>query len=348
MTLSELFRLLYGSNIQRIETGAFKNLPNLDYIDLHYNNIGALSADTFVELGSLNTIRLYQSQVQRIESGAFKDLPNLYYLDLGLNGITDIGGNAFKNLSSLRTLDLNRNSISVIENTTFAGLPNLSILDLDYNNIAVIQPNAFSHLTNLVILKLSSNRMNDVKRNYFNGLDKIQEILMPGNKLTFVDEEAFQDMTNLTILNLDVYCDCNIKSFLNWLNVVEKYESTIACVDHNDALLTSLPSCFFDKCNGPQCSTIVCNQNDCYYNYTGEVICRNEQDIKCNEKDSTLDWTSTDKSDHLLTPEAELIPEGRAQGSRLPTSVQHDFKAYGNCYAYALKTQPSSHSQRVY
>ncbi|CAG2194869.1 unnamed protein product [Mytilus edulis] len=43
------------------------------------------------------------------------------------------------------------------------------------------------------------------------------------------------------------------------------------------------------------------------------------------EKDNTLDWTGTDKSDHLLTPEAELIPEGRAQGSRLPTSVQHDF-----------------------
>ncbi|VDI65633.1 Hypothetical predicted protein, partial [Mytilus galloprovincialis] len=166
--------------------------------------------------------------------------------------------------------------------------------------------------------KLSSNRMNDVKRNYFNGLDNIQEILMPGNKLTFVDEEAFQDMTNLTTLNLDVYCDCNIKSFLNWLNVVEKYKSTITCVDHNDALLTSLPSCFFDK---------------------------------CNEKDNTLDWTGTDKSDHLLTPEAELMqnnPEGRAHGSRLPTSVQHDFKAYGNCYAYALKTQPSSHSQRVY
>ncbi|VDI00522.1 Hypothetical predicted protein [Mytilus galloprovincialis] len=43
------------------------------------------------------------------------------------------------------------------------------------------------------------------------------------------------------------------------------------------------------------------------------------------EKDSTLDWTGTDKSDHMLTPEAEIIPEGRAQGSRLPTSVQHDF-----------------------
>ncbi|XP_076070609.1 uncharacterized protein LOC143042233 [Mytilus galloprovincialis] len=87
--------------------------------------------------------------------------------------------------------------------------------------------------------------MNDVKRNYFNGLDNIQEILMPGNKLSFVDEETFQDMTNLTVLNLDVYCDCNIKPFLNWLNVVEKYESTINCVDHNDALLTTLPSCFF-------------------------------------------------------------------------------------------------------
>ncbi|CAC5405167.1 unnamed protein product [Mytilus coruscus] len=43
------------------------------------------------------------------------------------------------------------------------------------------------------------------------------------------------------------------------------------------------------------------------------------------EKENTLDWTSTDNSDHLLTPETELMSEGRAQGSRLPTSVQHDF-----------------------
>ncbi|CAG2241066.1 unnamed protein product [Mytilus edulis] len=36
------------------------------------------------------------------------------------------------------------------------------------------------------------------------------------------------------------------------------------------------------------------------------------------EKDSTLDWTGTDKSDHLLTPEAELIPEGACPGSDSP------------------------------
>ncbi|CAC5376440.1 unnamed protein product [Mytilus coruscus] len=43
------------------------------------------------------------------------------------------------------------------------------------------------------------------------------------------------------------------------------------------------------------------------------------------EKENTLDWTGTDKSDHLLTPEVELMSEGPPQGSRLPTSVQHDF-----------------------
>ncbi|XP_052076796.1 slit homolog 3 protein-like [Mytilus californianus] len=178
-------------------------------------------------------------------------------------------------------MDLNRNSISVIGNTTFAGLPNLFMLDLQINSIAVIQPNSFSHLTNLVILKLSDNRISDVKKVYFNGLDNIQEIWMTGNKLTFVEEGAFQDMTNLTVLTLDVYCDCNIKPFRNWLNLVERYESSVKCIDLDDALLTSLPSCFFDKCNGPQCSTVVCNQSMCYYNYTGDVICRNEQDLQC-------------------------------------------------------------------
>ncbi|VDH91449.1 insulin-like growth factor-binding protein complex acid labile subunit [Mytilus galloprovincialis] len=227
---------------------------------------------------------LQQSGVQQIDSGAFKDLPNLYELYLGTNGITDIGGNPFQNLSSLATLDLNRNGLSVIENTTFAGLPNLFTLDLDVNNIAVIQPNSFFHLTNLVILKLSYNKISEIKKDYFNGLYNIQEILMPGNKLSFVEEETFQDMTNLTVLTLDVHCDCNIKAFRNWLNFVYKNESTVKCIDLDDALLTSLPSCFFDKCNGPQCSTIVCNQNMCYYNYTGEVICRNDQDIMCTGK----------------------------------------------------------------
>ncbi|CAC5376182.1 unnamed protein product [Mytilus coruscus] len=42
------------------------------------------------------------------------------------------------------------------------------------------------------------------------------------------------------------------------------------------------------------------------------------------EKENTLDWTDTDKSDNLLTPEAELMSEGHAQRSRLPTSAQHE------------------------
>ncbi|XP_076071830.1 uncharacterized protein LOC143043394 [Mytilus galloprovincialis] len=181
-------------------------------------------------------------------------------------------------------MDLNRNFISVIRNTTFAGLPNLLSLDIGYNNVSVIEPNAFFNLTNLVSLKLPHNAIIDVKRIYFNGLVSIQEILMAGNKLTSVEEGAFQDMKNLTILTLDVYCDCNIQPFWNWLNLARMYELTVKCIDLDDAFLTTLPSCFFDKCNGPQCSKIVCNQNMCYYNYTGEVICQNEQDIKCTGK----------------------------------------------------------------
>ncbi|CAC5404467.1 SLIT3 [Mytilus coruscus] len=151
---------------------------------------------------------------------------NTYSMTLYENGITNIGANAFQNLSSLRNLDLNRNSIPVIENTTFVSLPNLSML------------------------KLSYNRINEVKKDYFNGLANIQEIWMDENKLTFVEEGTFMNMNNLTVLSLDVHCDCSIYLFWNWLKLVGKYESTIQCFNIDGALLTSLPSCFFDKCNG--------------------------------------------------------------------------------------------------
>ncbi|XP_071126584.1 adhesive plaque matrix protein 2-like [Mytilus edulis] len=92
-------------------------------------------------------------------------------------------------------------------------------------------------------------------------------------------------MTNLTVLTLDLHCDCNILPFWNWLNLVEKYETTITCINYPGlSSIQKLPTCAFDKC--PVCSNNFCtNGGTCFVNSFGDLSCLCPGDwtgAKCN------------------------------------------------------------------
>ncbi|XP_076071828.1 uncharacterized protein LOC143043393 [Mytilus galloprovincialis] len=93
-------------------------------------------------------------------------------------------------------------------------------------------------------------------------------------------------MPFLRVLALNLYCDCSIIPFWNWLNIVGKHESTITCFERNGAFLPSLPSCAFDKCNGTVCPDNFCtNGGTCFVNSFGDPTCLCPGDwtgAKCN------------------------------------------------------------------
>ncbi|XP_015280060.1 PREDICTED: toll-like receptor 5 [Gekko japonicus] len=96
---------------------AFRNLPNLQLLDLGGNKKIHLDPDAFVGLLNLRTLRLYYNKLTEsiLEGSYFQDLVSLEYLDLALNYITRLHPHPlFYNMTSLKILDFKLNRIETI------------------------------------------------------------------------------------------------------------------------------------------------------------------------------------------------------------------------------------------
>ena len=94
--------------LTHLDPNMFKELKNLEWLDLRWHNL------TF------------------IEEGLFSGLNNLKWLSLGYNQLTDLDEGAFKGLIKLVNLDLRDNKFASIQSqVVFRPLVNLKELSLD-------------------------------------------------------------------------------------------------------------------------------------------------------------------------------------------------------------------------
>lgn len=127
--------------------------------DLSHNRLIEIGRDSFKQLINLNRLDLNDNQITVILEGAFNSTSSLESLDLSNNDISStiedmMGG--FSGLSLLQHLNLAGNQIKSINRLAFTGLHNLTSLDLDNNNITTIQANAFDRLTSLQDLVINT------------------------------------------------------------------------------------------------------------------------------------------------------------------------------------------------
>uniref|UniRef100_A0A8C8VMS6 Toll-like receptor 5 n=1 Tax=Pelusios castaneus TaxID=367368 RepID=A0A8C8VMS6_9SAUR len=100
-----------------IGKAAFRNLPNLQTLDLGDNKILHLDPDAFVGLSHLQTLRLYYNQLEEsiLEKDYLRDLLSLEYLDLSGNQIKSLRPHRlFYRLKYLQIIDLKNNFISTL------------------------------------------------------------------------------------------------------------------------------------------------------------------------------------------------------------------------------------------
>ncbi|XP_070590474.1 toll-like receptor 5 [Erythrolamprus reginae] len=96
---------------------AFRNLPNLQQLDLGNNRMILLDPDAFVGLSRVLTIFLHQNSLDEsiLEEDYLRDLISLEYLDLSYNRITRVRPHGvFYNMKSLEILNLDTNPIASI------------------------------------------------------------------------------------------------------------------------------------------------------------------------------------------------------------------------------------------
>ncbi|KAK6019393.1 leucine Rich repeat-containing domain protein, partial [Ostertagia ostertagi] len=152
---------LDGNLIEKIETLAFSNNPNLQLISIQNNNIVQVARNSFDSLDQLMVLLLSNNSIQTIERGM-------------------LGRNA------KQQLNLRNNSLTSIDEYTFASLRFLTTLDLAHNSLSKIAKRTFSHQTKLFWLDLSNNQLTGFEEGTFD--TKIANLLLDGNPLICDDD----------------------------------------------------------------------------------------------------------------------------------------------------------------
>ncbi|KAH1176952.1 hypothetical protein KIL84_010654 [Mauremys mutica] len=138
-------------------------------LDLRFNRIREIPADTFKKLKHLNTLLLNNNQIKKISRNAFEGLEHLQYLYLYKNEIHTIDQHAFKGLGSLEQLmDESGNSLLTKTFRVDFGVDS-ALLEVDkhpcttryihFNQIETVKPETFRDLPKLERLRLDSNAL---------------------------------------------------------------------------------------------------------------------------------------------------------------------------------------------
>jgi hypothetical protein len=119
------FLALDDRRIDRLRSGDFSGMPNLNRIDLSKNPLTGLSAGLFDGLFKLRDLNFQGCRLREIPAGLFKELSSLKSLYLNHNKIERLHRLSFEGLSELTFLALNNNELRTLPEGVFAPLKGL-------------------------------------------------------------------------------------------------------------------------------------------------------------------------------------------------------------------------------
>ena len=188
------------SQISSIEPLAFSNFLVSKSLYLKLNKLTILKSSTFRNLFDLETLDLEKNLINTIEEGAFEDLNNLRDLNLAYNSLAILKRNFLSNISSLESLNLKYNEMDSIEDNSFLSLTNSRKLDLSYNRLTIIKTNTFNGLSRLDYLFLVSNPISKIEPYSFVNL---KSCCKSWNDLMIIIPHEGLELNQLKLLNLD-------------------------------------------------------------------------------------------------------------------------------------------------
>ncbi|NWT52016.1 LRC32 protein, partial [Erythrocercus mccallii] len=154
---------LSNNFIQNLSGSNMPGFGQLEYLDVCFNQLEAVSATALAQLPRLRSLLLGSNHLNRnyLANGeAFHLLRNIEVLDLSVNNLeSHMASWYISNLTSLRVLDLSGNTMTKLLAGTFQNSPRLRQLDLSNNYIMEIQEGAFEPLEELEVLNLAFNSL---------------------------------------------------------------------------------------------------------------------------------------------------------------------------------------------
>ncbi|CDQ91962.1 unnamed protein product [Oncorhynchus mykiss] len=150
---------LHSNKIEFIQPGLFKDMTNLQVLDLSSNYLDVFAV-LKTSIGPLAAVKRLDLSGNGLYTGMtdffLSEAPELINLSLNGNSITKVGKETFCGSLALRNIDLHNNVILEIDDGAFDSLIHLSELDLSINSITCITD---FNLSQLKVLNLSRNSM---------------------------------------------------------------------------------------------------------------------------------------------------------------------------------------------
>ncbi|XP_065545703.1 transforming growth factor beta activator LRRC32-like [Lathamus discolor] len=154
---------LSNNFIQNLSGSSGPGFEQLEYLDLCFNQLEAVSATALAQLPQLRSLLLGSNHLNRnyLANGrAFRLLRNTEVLDLSANNLdSHMAGWYIRNLTRLRVLDLSRNKMTRLLAGIFWSTPRLRELHLSNNYIMEIQEGVFEALDELEVVNLALNSL---------------------------------------------------------------------------------------------------------------------------------------------------------------------------------------------
>ena len=150
--------VLRGRNITYVSYKTFNlySIRLLHHIDLNFNMIEELHANTFTFQSNLKAISIANNKIDRIARYAFRNLDKLEWLNLSHNSLKTLNFDMLHNVPSLRILDFSYNRLKTLPQT-WTNVHTLEVLDLSYNKLCNLPWKNLSQLSFLKELGLRGN-----------------------------------------------------------------------------------------------------------------------------------------------------------------------------------------------
>ncbi|XP_041661777.1 toll-like receptor 5 [Cheilinus undulatus] len=221
-------RALYLTGNSLRNLGFPSSLPNLIWLLLKDNKLNLIYGITeFVP----------HSTFVDISDNRLTNMEDLYVILAHLNQLDSFffAGNFIKMCKpsqnvkvphniTLRVLDLHDSSLQVLWSQgecldLFHPLENLLGLNISYNLLVTLPHGIFSGLRSVVEMDLSFNALTYLQSDIFPA--SLKALHLSNNFLATPDPLAFHSISLLDLAENRFHCDCNLESFLKWLNVTD-------------------------------------------------------------------------------------------------------------------------------
>nr|XP_020487189.1 toll-like receptor 5 [Labrus bergylta] len=225
--LPNLLALYLTGNSLKV-LGSPASLPNLSWLLLGDNKLHSIYG--ILDLGVSSTyVDITENRLTNLEdfyfiSAHFHHLQMLFFGGNFIKWCTVSENITVPHYNSLQVLDLHDSSLQVIWSQgecldLFHPFETLRGLNLSFNSLATLPHGVFNRLSSIIEMDLSSNALTYLQSDVFPV--SLKRLHLSNNFLASPDPLTFQSVDFLNLAGNRFHCDCNLESFLEWLNMTD-------------------------------------------------------------------------------------------------------------------------------